>query len=947
MFLAIFIIFISALLLWDYLSVKRRNDMLHYMPGPRALPFVGNAFMYRGQSQEVFSCDPKDYEAVLNSTEYLTKNNLYDLLYGWLGTGLLMSDGKKWHSRRKIITPAFHFKILEDFVEVFDQQSGVMVKNLLSKADGKTPINMYPVVCLAALDIIAETAMGVKINAQQNPQFPYVQAVQCASDIISKRFVKVWLRINWIFRLLAPHDYRRLMESIRLMHEFTEKIIMERRKTLQENLKKESYEALNQVDELGQKKRMALLDVLLQSTENGVGLSNEDIREEVDTFMFEGHDTTTSAISFALCLISRHPEVQQKLFDEIRSVFGDDKDRSVTIRDLGELKYLECVIKESMRLYPPVQMIGRYFNEDVEIRGKRIPANTNFTLGIFIILRDPNYFEDPDVFKPERFMAENIHKIYPYAYIPFSAGPRNCIGQKFALLEMKSTIRSIMLLEIILFVTILVTWDCYKRSVATKTLKNIPIVSRIPFIGSFLILGTMHPDNFHIRWPQFVQRYGKTFYSRIIGQTVVVTVDHRLVDALLSSRQHLSKHFVYHFLKDWLGSGLLLSSGQTWQQMRKIITPTFHFQILEQFIEIFNHQADTFINTLEKFADGKQYVNIYDAVSLLTLDNIAEAAMGVSINAQLNFKMDFVKAVKVVTDIISDGFVRPHLGIPWLRRLTSPRLHKARADSVRIIHQFTERIIRERQDFLLENSHLERKVSQTDNDLHLKKRSALLDVLLTSLDVNGQPLTDKQIRDEVNTFLFEGHDTTSSAISFCLYALSRHANEQQKLFEELHSYFGNDLQRPLNYNDLQQLPYLNCVIKESLRLYPPISAIGRMLDSSLEMDDYTLLTGTNVIILLREMLRDPHVFSNPQNFQPERHFTLTTESSAYSNIPFSAGPRNCIGQRFALNEIRVILIKVLRHYELLPIGPEAQPSIKLILRSTTGINIGLRPRHYV
>uniref|UniRef100_A0A1B0AJY5 Cytochrome P450 n=1 Tax=Glossina pallidipes TaxID=7398 RepID=A0A1B0AJY5_GLOPL len=466
MFLAIFIVFISAVLLWDYLSVKRRNDILHYMPGPRALPLVGNAFMYRGQTQEeiskliqsnrkkygplyrvwvlrqlaVFSCDPKDYEAVLSSTQYLTKNNLYDLLYDWLGTGLLMSDGKKWHSRRKIITPAFHFKILEEFVEVFDQQSGVMVKNLLSKADGKTPINIYPVVCLAALDIIAETAMGVKINAQQNPQFPYVQAVQCASDIISKRFVKVWLRINWIFRLLAPHDYRRLKESVRLMHDFTEKIIMERRKTLQENLKKESSAALNQVDELGQKKRMALLDVLLQSTENGVGLSNEDIREEVDTFMFEGHDTTTSAISFALCLISRHPEVQRKLFDEIRSVFGDDKDRSVTIRDLGELKYLECVIKESLRLYPPVLLIGRYFNEDVEIRGKRIPANTNFTLGLFLILRDPNYFEDPDAFKPERFMAENIHKIYPYAYIPFSAGPRNCIGQKFAILEMKSTI---------------------------------------------------------------------------------------------------------------------------------------------------------------------------------------------------------------------------------------------------------------------------------------------------------------------------------------------------------------------------------------------------------------------------------------------------------------------------------------------------------------------------
>ena len=103
----------------------------------------------------VFSSNPEDVEVILSSPQHITKNNLYELLENWLGTGLLMSTGKKWHSRRKIITPTFHFKILEQFVEIFDQQSAVMIKKLYEKADGKTAVNVFPIVCLTALDIIA------------------------------------------------------------------------------------------------------------------------------------------------------------------------------------------------------------------------------------------------------------------------------------------------------------------------------------------------------------------------------------------------------------------------------------------------------------------------------------------------------------------------------------------------------------------------------------------------------------------------------------------------------------------------------------------------------------------------------------------------------------------------------------------------------------------------
>lgn len=173
-------------------------------------------------------------------------------------------------------------------------------------------------------------------------------------------------RFDFTMRLFFPFVYRKLMKNIKVMHDFTDKVISERRDTLQKSLNESNGKAdTAEVDEVGSKRRMALLDVLLQSTIDGKPLSNEDIREEVDTFMFEGHDTTTSAISYTLYLLARHPEVQARAFKEIRDVIGDDKSKAICMRDLSELKYLECVIKESLRLYPPVPMIGRHLDEDV------------------------------------------------------------------------------------------------------------------------------------------------------------------------------------------------------------------------------------------------------------------------------------------------------------------------------------------------------------------------------------------------------------------------------------------------------------------------------------------------------------------------------------------------------------------------------------------------------
>lgn len=168
----------------------------------------------------------------------------------------------------------------------------------------------------------------------------------------------------------------------------------------------------------------------------------DDIREEVDTFMFEGHDTTSVALSWTCYLLGKNPEIQDKAFKELSEVFGTS-DRLATDDDLKRLTYLECIIKESLRLYPPVPYFARTLTSNVNLDKYVIPKGTVTIIMLYILHTDKKQFKDPFKFCPERFL-DNDEKRHTHAYIPFSAGPRNCIGQKFAMMEEKIILSSIL-----------------------------------------------------------------------------------------------------------------------------------------------------------------------------------------------------------------------------------------------------------------------------------------------------------------------------------------------------------------------------------------------------------------------------------------------------------------------------------------------------------------------
>lgn len=208
-----------------------------------------------------------------------------------------------------------------------------------------------------------------------------------------------------------------------------------------------------------------MLDTLLAAEAKG-DIDAEGIREEVDTFMFEGHDTTATGLVFIFFLMAQHREVQQRVYEEIKAVVDGAAGESLNTAEFNSMSYTDRVIKECMRMYPPVPFISRDLTEDIRLSsGHRIPKGTAVNLHIYDLHRDPEQFPNPDVFDPDRFLPDECEKRHPFAYLPFSAGkkssqkgvwehifiwylfpgPRNCIGQKYAMLEMKSCLTDVLL----------------------------------------------------------------------------------------------------------------------------------------------------------------------------------------------------------------------------------------------------------------------------------------------------------------------------------------------------------------------------------------------------------------------------------------------------------------------------------------------------------------------
>ncbi len=319
-----------------------------------------------------------------------------------VGNGLLTSEGDFWKRQRRLAQPAFHRQRINAYGEVMVEYAERMMSGW-PEGDVR---DIHRDMMRLTLEIVVKTLFNADVSQDA------VKVGRVLSRIVKPFASQATLK--WILdnRLPTP-AHRRFQADAKEIDSIVYRIIAERRSS-----------GRDQGD---------LLSMLLEAQdEDGAQMNDKQLRDEVMTLFLAGHETTALTLSWIWYLLAKNPSVEQKFHAELEEVLGG---RQPNIDDLPRLKYADMIAREAMRLYPPAFGLGREAIEDCEIGGYHVPRKTQVFMFQWATQRDARFFPEPDRFLPERWTEEFVDNLPKYAYFPFGGGPRFCIGNVFAMME--------------------------------------------------------------------------------------------------------------------------------------------------------------------------------------------------------------------------------------------------------------------------------------------------------------------------------------------------------------------------------------------------------------------------------------------------------------------------------------------------------------------------------
>ncbi len=368
----------------------------------------GDIFYYRVLHRHVYFLNHPDLvkEVLLTNAQNFIKGEALRNNRRIFGKGLLTSEGEAWRKQRRLIQPAFHHERIARYGEAMVAHAERMIAGW---RDGEA-CDIYVEMMRVTLEIVTEELFQVELAGDRDR---FASAVNTLLELSSG----ARMLLPPLLRMVPTRGNLRYIGAARRLDEIVYGLIRQRRV---------GGASVNSASD-------GLLSALLQvRDEAGRPMPEEQVRDEVMTLLLAGHETTAVTLSWTWYLLAQHPEVERKLWEELRRVL---QGRSPQPQDLPELPYTERVVKEAIRLYPPIWAMVRNPVKDCEIGGYRVPAGSAVIMSQWVMHRDARFFEAPDRFDPDRWLDESTRKIPKFAYFPFGGGPRTCIGAAFAMME--------------------------------------------------------------------------------------------------------------------------------------------------------------------------------------------------------------------------------------------------------------------------------------------------------------------------------------------------------------------------------------------------------------------------------------------------------------------------------------------------------------------------------
>jgi cytochrome P450 len=352
---------------------------------------------------------PEDVQRVMvsNASNYRKSLANRQSLKPILGQGLFVSEGKLWERHRKLMSPATHRSRLAGYSKTMVEAALETAKSWNEKGDG-VELDLAEEMTLLTSEIITRTMFGEELGERN---FELYRAFQDYLASHGRAHISEMIGLpSWLPR----PGQRKGHNAVRRFHGVIDSVIRQRMESKIEH------------DDLLQ----MLLDF---HDEQGEPMTDDLLRDEVASFYLAGHETTAITLTWAFWLLEKHPEVKQRLIGEIDSVLGL---RIPKFEDVPKLVYARAVLDETLRMYPPVHVFSRQALADDEISGHFIPKGSFMTISSWVLHRHEMHWDQPEVFDPDRFLAGSGRKVKPFAYIPFGAGPRICLGKHFGLTEL-------------------------------------------------------------------------------------------------------------------------------------------------------------------------------------------------------------------------------------------------------------------------------------------------------------------------------------------------------------------------------------------------------------------------------------------------------------------------------------------------------------------------------